>query len=87
MGEERIDVKQLFYLALRYWNIFLVCFILIGAGTFYYLATTQPVYQATASLIIEDDENSGRMNAGTIFKELGIEGKNGNLENEITILT
>ena len=86
MAEDKLDVKQIYFKALKYWYLFVLIFPLALIGAYYYLKVTPPKYQVEAQLLIKDDENSGQMSEEILFSELGLGAKKKNLENEVHIL-
>lgn len=86
MEQERFDLKILIKKALRYWYAFAIILPLSLLLCYTYLRYTPPKYEASALLLIEDDEGSGQPSEEAVFAELGLGKKAANVENEIMIL-
>lgn len=82
--EEEIDFEKIFNLVLE--NIWLFIFsVVLGLGLSYaYMWYTEPVYQMSSTVLVEDEGNDISQ---TILDEVGVIGKSRNIENEIGILS
>lgn len=80
-----IDVRALLRTALKYWYLYAI--ILTGSiGLAYmYLKNAQPQYEASAMLLIKEDEKSGELVEEAIFDELKLRKKK-NLDDEILVI-
>lgn len=87
MTKETIDFKAMLRKALRYWFLFPLSMVLAGAGTYYKLKTTHPVYQASATVLITKGKESGQLSEESLFNELALGNIDKNLENEMKILS
>lgn len=87
MKEDRINIKQLLSVALKYWYLYALIFPMALGLAYLYLRITPKKYEATAMLLIKDEEKSGQIVEEAIFDELGVLGKKKkSLENEVLIL-
>ncbi|MCS6930409.1 MAG: polysaccharide biosynthesis tyrosine autokinase [Saprospiraceae bacterium] len=87
MGNNQIDIKQLFYKGLRYWYLFVIFLGITLTGAYFYLKYTLPIYKSEGLILIKEDENAGQPGAELIFTELGLGKKTKILENESLVLT
>jgi tyrosine-protein kinase Etk/Wzc len=73
---------------LRYWPWFLFWLILAGFGAYFYLKYATPVYNASASIIINEDNGNNKGSEMAAYGELGfLSGLNSNnINKDITIL-
>lgn len=81
--EENIDIKVVLVKFWRYWPLFLLTIMLALMLAFAFNKYTPPIYQVSATVLIEEDK--GNMNAQDLLG-FGIMGNNKNLENEIGLL-
>ena len=80
------ELRVFLFKALNKWYLFLIC---LGLAYFigdFYLEYKQPVYSATAKILIREDSESGDFSAETLFEDLGIIQTSKNLENELLVL-
>jgi tyrosine-protein kinase Etk/Wzc len=87
MEEGRHDYRLLLHKALRYWYIYIFFGLVAGMGAFAYLKYTPPKYKAEALMLIQDEENVGRINEEAVFADLGLGKAKDNLVNEIMVFT
>lgn len=73
---------------LKYWPWFLSCIILAGVAAHYYLKYTTPVYKASASIIINEENGNNKGSEMAAYAELGfLNGLNSNnIKKDISIL-
>lgn len=73
---------------LKYWPGFLLCIILAGGGAYFYLKYATPVYNASASIIINEDNGNNKGSEMAAYGELGfLSGlHSNNIKKDITIL-
>ncbi len=83
---EKFDLNEYLRRYLRYWYLFPIGLLLAVVGAYYYLKTTQPVYEAKASLMIKDQKKGVGAGTQDIMSELGQFTGNKLVENEIHIL-
>lgn len=83
--ENEFDIKKWLIRISRSWYWFASSLFICIAAAWLYLHYTNPVYQATASVMIKDEKKSGDVSDNAVLKELGI-GSNKLVENEIEIL-
>jgi capsular exopolysaccharide synthesis family protein len=86
MNETQFNLRQIISEALRYWFVFAIIFPIMIGLAFYYLKKTEPIYKAEVVVLIKDNKNSGQMSEEALFKELGIDRRMNNIENEILLL-
>ncbi|HRI59844.1 MAG TPA: polysaccharide biosynthesis tyrosine autokinase [Saprospiraceae bacterium] len=87
MKEDKIDYGKLLGKALHYWWLYALLFPLAVGLSILYLRKTQPKYEATAMLLIKDEEKSGAVVEQAVLDGLGIKDiKKKGLENEVFIL-
>jgi len=87
MGEGNIDFGAILRKSIKYWYLFVLILAASILVTYYIIKSTHPVYEASAMLLIKDDENSGQLSEENLFNDLGLGVKNKNLENEVRILS
>lgn len=86
--EQKANLREEFEKYLKYWPWFLFWMILALAGGFFYLRYTTPIYQATASIIIKE-ENGKTLNSDlSSYSDLALLGSfnTNSIENEMAIL-
>ena len=84
-AEDELDLTKVFQLIMENWKLFAV-FIPLGIGiAFGYLWYSHPVYNMTATVLVEDEGGSDI--SQSILDEVGVLGKKRNIENEIAILS
>lgn len=85
--EDKIDYGQLLRKAIKYWWLYLLILPLCVGLSVLYLRKTHPKYEATAMLLIKDEEKSGAVVEQAVLDGLGIKDiKKKGLENEVHIL-
>lgn len=86
-GEQGVqfDLKGYLFRYLKYWYLFPVFLGLAMLCAFFYLRTTQPIYQAKAKILIKDKKR-GLGAQSEILQDLGQFGGNNLVENEIEVL-
>jgi len=86
--EEEINLREELDKYLRFWPYFIASVFACLVVAFLYLQYTTPVYQSTATIIIEDDEKGGSIPGMEAFEGLGLLGGMGGsgIENEMGIL-
>lgn len=80
-----IDIKTEIFKYLKYWWLFALSLLLCIGGAMAYLFFSTPVYQASASLLIKVDKNSG-FSQNAVFSDLEAYESNNKIENELEIL-
>jgi tyrosine-protein kinase Etk/Wzc len=83
--EKDMNVKEILFRYLRYWFLFPIFIGLALAAAYYYLQTTQPIYRASTTLLIKDEEKAGGP-LQEMLSELGQVSAAKLLENEMEIL-
>ncbi|WP_247237858.1 tyrosine-protein kinase [Telluribacter sp. SYSU D00476] len=84
--EQEFNLQEYLHRYLRYWYLFPLFVCLTITAAFFYLQITQPVYQATATLLIKDEKKGVGSAQGEILEELTQFSGNKLVENEIEIL-
>jgi capsular exopolysaccharide synthesis family protein len=82
--DDEIQIRAIFNELIRKWHYYVIAGILFAGITFLYVKLTLPVYQASSSILI-DDEKSGPSNISD-FLSSDLFGTNLNLPTEIGIL-
>ena len=87
-SSDTFNIRAEFEKYLRYWKWFLLGVIVAFSVAFIYLRYTTSKYNATASILIKDNQKSGLSAELETFKDLGIVGGGSvnNTDNEIEIL-
>ena len=83
--ESTFSIKDIAYLCLANWKWFVVSLVLcIGIALFYTLKT-MPVYQRTASILIQDESKSKSVGSdvASMFSEMGLANGHSNVNNEL----
>ena len=86
---EIIDLRELFSKWLHHWHWFLICILIIGGITAYYLRKTIPEYSVSATILIKDAKKGvgDAMSEIAAFQDLSMFSNSLNsLDNEIEIL-
>ncbi|MFT7615065.1 MAG: tyrosine-protein kinase Etk/Wzc, partial [Parvicellaceae bacterium] len=81
--EKDFDIRFYLFKILRFWWLFILCIGGAYTAAYFYNRTATPIYQATAKLLIKDDNN---YSTNDLLKELDVDNKSKNIENEIQIL-
>jgi len=85
--EDNTEFKKLLGKALHYWWLYVLILPIALGLAYIYLRHTHPKYEATAMLLIKDEEKSGQLVEETVLDGLGLAGKSKkSLENEVHIL-
>src|SRR5690349_6801318 len=77
-------VNQIVFRFVPYWPLFLVLFMLAGAGSLVYLRYAIPVYETSASVLIKDEKKG--LDDSKIMESLNIFSPNNIVENEMEVL-
>lgn len=85
-NEENFDFVALFFRYLNYWYFFVASVALIVGAMYLYLKTITPVYEVSASVIIDDQEKSKSPNSMMDLENLGFFSATSNFDNELEIL-
>ena len=83
--DDFIRLQDLMYLCLARWRWFVLSLVVtLGIAT-YYLLSTPPVYQRTASLMIKEDSKGQGINSdvASMFSDMGLSGGKSNVNNEL----
>ena len=84
--EQRFDVKTFLYRYLHYWYWFVISLALCVLAAYLYLRYTVPQYEASAKLLIKDQENTATVSEEAVLQDLGLGGKNADIMSEVEIL-
>jgi capsular exopolysaccharide synthesis family protein len=84
--DESIDLKKIITHYASKWPWMLGSVIIIFAIAWFYLRSTPPNYESTASVLVLDDKSGGLAGEMDVFSDLGITGNKSNLFNEIEVL-
>ena len=88
--EESINLYELFFKYLAYWPWFVAGILLMGVATWVWLRYQAPVYNVTASVLIqEQDQRSGGTPSSSplaAMQDLGMFSVSNNFDNEVEIL-
>lgn len=84
--EKPIRFSSLFWNYFQFWPIIFVSTLIGGVGAFLYLRYTSPKYSATIKVLIRDETSSGQISEATVFEDLGLISRSGNIENEMEVL-
>ena len=86
--DEVLQLRPILINYLRHWPIFVVCFVLAMAGAFIYYQVAKPVYQVSATLVIQSADSKPNEQKSTLveFQELDKANAPKVVENEIEIL-
>jgi len=89
-AEEAADttnIKEELGKYLFHWKWFFLCILISLAGAYIYLRYAKPLYSATTTIMIKDNQKSGISKEFAAFEDLGIVGGSANnTDNEIEIL-
>ena len=84
--EKPIRFSHLFWNFFQFWPFILAFAILGGIAAKIYLKYKSPVYSAWTKILIKDETSSGQISEATVFEDLGLISRSGNIENEMEIL-
>ena len=84
---DTINIRQELEKYLFHWKWFFLCILISLAGAYFYLRYATPLYSATTTIMIKDNQKSGISKELAAFEDLGIVGGSANnTDNEIEIL-
>ena len=88
VADNGIDIKDLLFLCLAKWKWFVVSLVITLSFACFYLLTTPPVYQQSASLLIKEDAKGQSIGSdvASVFSELGFSQGQTNVNNELIAL-
>ena len=86
--ETTIDIREILFLVLHNWWIFLLSIIVCGGIAFFVAKIQAPTYEESAMILIRDEKAGGAsaFEGAALFDDLGMFGKGLVLENEIYVL-
>lgn len=86
-SEQSVNLKDIIFKYLSHWKWFLLSVIIFLTIAKLYLRYSVPVYKASASLLIKDDQSGNLASELTAFEDIGLfSGKKNVIEDEIEIL-
>lgn len=87
-ADNGIDIKDLLFLCLAKWKWFVISLAITLSVACFYLLTTPPVYQQSASLLIKEDAKGQSIGSdvASVFSELGFSQGQTNVNNELIAL-
>ena len=80
------DLQAILMTVILNWKWFVLSVLLCLGLAFLYLRYATPIYQATAKLLIKDENNSGRARSSFDMNNLGMLTSNYGIDNEMEIL-
>ena len=87
VAEESVDIKQLLFKILRNWHWIALSLIIALTTAWLYNRYAEPLYKATASIMIKDEKKGGAgLLDNPLLKELDIGGGGKLIDNEIEVL-
>ncbi|MBR5784661.1 MAG: hypothetical protein IKY43_05790 [Bacteroidales bacterium] len=88
MEESSIDIRELFFMVINNWWIFLISMFVCGAAAFLFAKMQTPTYEQSAMILVRDEKAGGAsaFEGSMVFEDLGMFNKGLVLENEIYIL-
>ena len=86
--DDVLKLRAIFIKYLMHWPLFLASFVIAMAGAFIYYKYAKPVYEITATLVIEDSNNTPTEEKSplVVFQELNNANAPKVVENEVEIL-
>jgi tyrosine-protein kinase Etk/Wzc len=87
MEEPEFDLQEYLRRYLRYWYLFPIFIGLALTAAYFYLQTTQPVYNTSATLLIKDEKKGMGAGGNEILEELAQFSGSKLVENEIEVLS
>jgi len=85
-NEKKIDFRSLFFTYISYWKWIIFSLIVCVFLAEVYLKTTLPMFEATTSILLKDDQKGGGTPELNAFKEMGLLNVKNNVDNELEIL-
>lgn len=85
-ADDFVSLQDLLYLCLAHWRWFVLSLAVCLGAALWYLLTTQPVYQRTASVLIKEDASSSKSagaDVATLFSDMGFGVGKSNVQNEL----
>jgi tyrosine-protein kinase Etk/Wzc len=84
--KSEINLKEVVRKYLIRWPLILISLALSISACYYYLRCTQPLYEASSTVLLSDESKGRSIDDLSTFSDLGIINTKSNLENEIEIL-
>jgi capsular exopolysaccharide synthesis family protein len=85
-GAGEIDLNQLFFRLRKRWPLFALALLLAGAGAYFYLQLTPPVYAFRATMLL-GDQATGSKRAQELLQLLDVPQKALKMEDELGLIT
>lgn len=77
-------ISELLFKYLPYWPLFLVLFVVFGAGAWLYLHYATPIYEASATILVKDEKKG--VDDANLMEQLDLFGSKKLVENEIEVI-
>ncbi|MCB0698564.1 MAG: polysaccharide biosynthesis tyrosine autokinase [Chitinophagales bacterium] len=84
-GGSNISAEKTMSKVVANWPLFVLCIVICLSVAYVYLRYATPKYKAEAKILIKDKADAG-LTEGQLFDELGMQGSNANVENEVEIM-
>ena len=87
--DEKIDIQQLLFKYIIHWPWFVGAVLVCLIGAWIYLRMATPVYNISATVLINDDKKGGNTGSMVGLEELGLSGlisSSQNIDNELEVL-
>ncbi|MBM3442773.1 MAG: polysaccharide biosynthesis tyrosine autokinase [Bacteroidetes bacterium] len=84
--EKPIRFRSVFWNFAQFWPIIGLSCLMGGVASFVFLKRSQPLYSATTKILIRDETSSGQITEASVFEDLGLISRSGNIENEMEVL-
>ncbi len=77
-------ISELLFKYLPYWPLFLVLFVVFGAGAWLYLRYATPIYETSATILVKDEKKG--VDDANLMAQLDLFGSKKLVENEIEVI-
>ena len=88
-NEEKIDFQEILFKYIIHWPWFLGTVIICLVGAWFYLRTSTPIYNISATVLIKDSQKNSGQGVTTGLEGLGLDGiitSSQNIDNEMEVL-
>ncbi|MCC8426195.1 tyrosine-protein kinase family protein [Mucilaginibacter sp. UR6-11] len=82
--DDDFDLREILVKYVYYWPVFLLFTIIMMIGAYAYHVVTKPVYDIKATMLLQDDKNSGDIKSS--LQDLGMGNAPKKIENDVEIL-
>lgn len=86
LQDESIHLREQLEKYLRYWPWFVLSIIITFFISYIYLRYTQPLYQATTTILVKDERKGNLQSELSAFNDLGLMNVKNNVDNEIEVI-